>query len=226
MGESKGHVESGRHDLGGNVRFVLRDALVEPTRDVYGELSHTSPRPPAVKAFDSTGNVLLCSSFSKTLAPGYRVGWAAAGRYHRAVERLKFAASVATATPTQLAVAAFLEGSGFDRYLRRLRRTYRDLCCRIRCAVSESFPAGTRVTRPTGGHVLWVELPRGVDALQLHEEALREGMSIAPGPLFSTTGCYDHFIRLNCAVPWTTELEQALQRLGELVANQRSGSGA
>jgi DNA-binding transcriptional MocR family regulator len=132
------------------------------------------------------------------------------------VERLKFSTSVANPVPTQRAVAAFLESGGFERYLRRLRRTYNDLRERMIGTVADHFPPGTKVSRPQGGHVLWVEMPSGVDALRLHEEALQAGMSIAPGPLFSTCSCYDSCIRLNCAVPWTPQVESALLRLGSL----------
>jgi DNA-binding transcriptional MocR family regulator len=196
---------------------MLADAgvpLIED--DIYGELPFANERLKACKAFDRDGLVLLCSSFSKTLAPGYRVGWTAPGRFRRSVERHKFAMSIANATPTQMAVAEYLATGGFDRHLRRLRRTYRDLISRITLGIGEHFPDGTRVTRPAGGHVVWVELPRRVDSLRLHEEALEVGISIAPGPLFSASGRYSNFMRLNCAVPWSDRVHEALKRLGEL----------
>ncbi len=186
--------------------------------DIYGDLPFGNERPKACKAFDRDGLVMLCSSFSKTLAPGYRVGWTAAGRFRTSVERHKFAMSIANASPTQMAVADYLASGGFDRHLRRLRRTYRDLISRISLTIGEHFPEGTRVTRPDGGHVIWVEMPKEVDSLRLHEEALAEGVSIAPGPLFSGTGRYDNFMRLNCALPWSDRVEEALRTLGRLAA--------
>jgi DNA-binding transcriptional MocR family regulator len=188
--------------------------------DAYGDLNFGPVRPKAIKAFDKRGHVLLCSSLSKTLAPGYRIGWIVPGRYKATVERLKFSATIATATPTQMAVAEYLRSSGFDRYLRGLRRTYRDLVGRMAWAVGEAFPAGTRVTHPSGGHVLWVELPEAVDSIRLHEDALVEGISIAPGPVFSATGRYRNFIRINCAVPWSPRVESAVHSLGQLVLRQ------
>jgi DNA-binding transcriptional MocR family regulator len=188
--------------------------------DVYGELYFDRTRPRAVKAFDADGNVLLCSSFSKTLAPGYRVGWVAPGKYLTELERQKYITSVASPTPTQMAVAAYLEGGGFDRHLRRLRGTYRGLMARMSAAVAEHFPEGTRLTRPRGGHLLWVELPEGVDSMRLYERALQHGISLLPGPLF--TGCcdYGNFIRLNTAVPWSEVIEGAVRTLGSLVREQ------
>jgi DNA-binding transcriptional MocR family regulator len=203
------------------VRLLAEAEVPLVEDDVYGDLCYDARRPRAVKAFDETGNVLLCSSFSKTLAPGYRIGWAIPGRHTREVERLKFSSAVATATPTQMAVAAFLESGGFDRYLRRLRRTYQELVRRMTAAVAEHFPEGTRVPRPRGGHVLWIELPEGADSLKLHEDALAAGISIAPGPIFSACERYQNFIRLNCAVPWSPRVEEAVRVLGSLVWGTR-----
>jgi DNA-binding transcriptional MocR family regulator len=188
--------------------------------DVYGDLAFDSRRPPPVKAFDRSGNVLLCSSFSKTLAPGLRVGWAVPGRYRRAVEGLKFNSMLAVPTPTQLAVAAFLEEGGYERHLRRLRRACADFVARMSDCLSRSFPAGTRVSRPRGGCVLWVELAEGVDALRLYHRARAEGIAIAPGPIFSATGRYQNCFRLGCATPWTPEVERAIERLGGMVTEQ------
>ena len=143
--------------------------------DTYGELAFELPRPSCVKAFDNDGNVLLCSSFSKVLAPGYRMGWIVAGRWHDRINELKLATSLACATPTQVAVARFLRSGGFDHHLRRLRRIYREQLQLIGDAITRSFPPGTRATRPVGGHILWVQLPAGVDAYELERRAATEG---------------------------------------------------
>jgi DNA-binding transcriptional MocR family regulator len=184
--------------------------------DVYGDLTFDARRPPPVKAFDTTGNVLLCSSFSKTLAPGLRVGWTAPGRHQRAVERLKFNSMLAVPTVTQAAVAAFLEEGGYERHLRRLRRACADLVGRVTGVVSRSFPEGTRASRPAGGCVLWIELPEGADALRLYQRALESRIAVAPGPIFSATGRYTSCLRLSCSSPWSEKLERAIERLGEI----------
>jgi DNA-binding transcriptional MocR family regulator len=188
--------------------------------DVYGELHFDRRRPRALKAFDDSGNVMLCSSFSKTLAPGYRVGWVAPGRFRDRVERQKYVTSVACPTPTQMAVARYLDGGAFDRHLRRLRGTYRGLMARVSSAVAEHFPEGTRMTRPRGGHLLWVELPRHVDSIRLYEQALSMGISFVPGPLFTACCDYRNFIRVNCAVAWSEAVESALETLGSLAHEQ------
>jgi DNA-binding transcriptional MocR family regulator len=186
--------------------------------DIYGDLHFGPERPRAARAFDRDGLVLLCASFSKTIAPGYRVGWCAPGRFRERVERLKFMHSVATATLPQMAIAAFLDQGGYDRHLRALRRNLAAQVRRYAEAVSEHFPRGTRLTRPAGGFVLWVELPAGVSALEVHSRALSRGISVAPGPIFSAKQRFANFVRVNCGHPWSDEISRAVATLGRLAA--------
>lgn len=186
--------------------------------DVYGDLVFEGPRPKAIKAFDRQGLVLYCSSFSKTLSPGLRVGWAVPGRFQNEVELLKLVVNQATAVAPQLAVASFVETGGFERHLRRVRRMYRDQLMRMIDAVERHFPATTRYTEPGGGHVVWLQLPDGVDSMVLYEEAGRRGTRIAPGPMFSASQGFRSFIRLNTGFPWTPATERKVEELGRLVA--------
>ena len=185
--------------------------------DVYAELYFGDRRPPPAKAFDSQGLVLHCSSFSKSLAPGWRIGWAAPGRYAQAVARAKLMSTLATAVPTQMALARYLERGGFDKHLRKLRQTLAQQQTQFMQALGRHFPAGTRATRPAGGYFLWVELPPQVDALALHRQALAQGISIAPGPIFSPSRAFAHCIRLNYGHAWNARSEAALATLGRLV---------
>jgi DNA-binding transcriptional MocR family regulator len=187
--------------------------------DIYGDLCFDEDRPVAAKAFDKSGLVLLCSSFSKTIAPGYRVGWVAAGRFQRQVERFKVLTSVGTSTPAQLAVAEFLSNGGYDHHLRRMRKSYRTQTSAMARAVVRHFPAGTRVSRPSGGFVLWVELPQHLDSIKLYEDALNSGITIAPGPIFSAKRKFGNFVRLNAGF-WSERVEGALVTLGKLAAAQ------
>jgi DNA-binding transcriptional MocR family regulator len=183
--------------------------------DVYGDLGFAPVRPSAAKAYDRLGRVLLCSSFSKTLSPGYRIGWIAAGRYQPQVERLKAQFNMAPASPSQMAIAEFLANGGYDRHLRALRRVCAARMARVRETAARRFPSGSRVTRPAGGSVLWVELPESIDATALSAEALRAGISVAPGALFTAGDAYRNCLRLN-ATYWSVQIEQALQTLGAL----------
>jgi aspartate/methionine/tyrosine aminotransferase len=185
--------------------------------DINGDLAHDGSRPRTAQSYDRSGGVLLCSSFSKQLAPGYRVGWVAPGRHFERVKALKLTGTLATATLPQLAIAEFLANGGYDHHLRALRRHFAGQIERMSAAVAGAFPAGVRLTRPRGGFVLWAGLPDGVCALRLHERALAEKISIAPGPMFSVRRGFPDFIRLNCGHAWSGKLERAVGMLGRLV---------
>jgi len=139
------------------------------------------------------------------------------------VQLLKHSQTVATTTLPQRAIAAFLEGGGYDRHLRTLRRRIAASMQRLQSAVEEHFPRGTRMTRPQGGMLLWVELPRGVDAIELYRRALAEGITIAPGPIFSARQRLVNFVRLNAGVEWTPRVDAALVRLGQLAGELDRG---
>src|SRR5262249_17345827 len=183
---------------------------------VYNALHFSATPPYAAKAYDRKGMVMLCSSFTKCLAPGLRVGWVAPGRYYEQVRMLKFMSSGGLPELLQLAVAEFLENGGYERHLRSVQPTYSRLAALTQGAVATHFPAGTRETRPCGRFVLWVELPKSCDAVELFDQALQERVGIAPGPMFSVTDRYRNCLRLSCATPWTPRIEHALARLGEL----------
>ena len=188
--------------------------------DVYGELHFEGTRPKAIKAFDTEGRVLYCSSVSKTLSPGLRVGWSVPGRYQIKIEQLKMAMNWMTSIASQLTVAAFLGNRGYDRHLRQLRRAYQSQIVRMTQAICEYFPAETKVTRPNGGYILWLELPNEFEAMALYEEALEHQISVAPGVMFSPSGNYRNCLRLNCGLPWTSDLDRAMQTLGYLTNRQ------
>jgi len=183
--------------------------------DVYGDLAFGSIHPSCTKTYDEKGLVLYCSSFSKTLAPGYRIGWMVPGKFQQRVEQLKTLFNIATASPTQLAIAEFLTNGGYDYHLRKIRRVYARQVHLVRDAVFSHFPRGTRVSHPEGGFILWVELPEGFDSLKLYDEGLKEGIGIAPGVLFSTSGKYRNCFRLNAAF-WSDQIENALETLGRI----------
>ncbi len=184
--------------------------------DLYGEFFHHGERPRPAKAFDKTGNVMLCSSFTKTLAPGFRVGWVVAGRWRRELEKLKFINTYSTSTLLQKTIARFLENGGYDHHLRKLRRAVADQLTCGAAAVQRYFPAETRLNIPVGGFVLWVELPAGINTVELLQRSIGEGIVFAPGELFSPSRSYRNCLRICCIETWTTRHERAIQRLGQL----------
>ncbi len=185
--------------------------------DIYGDLPFDSPRPLPLKAFERKGGVMLCSSFSKSLAPGLRIGWIAPGRHLARIEVLKFINTLTTPEFPQLALALYLAEGGYDRHLRRIRYAFAQQVHAASDAIHAHFPQGTRVTRPAGGFVLWVELPADIDTMQLYDDAIAHGFSFAPGRLFSASDRYRNCLRLNCGHPWSPEREQAVAKLGQLV---------
>ena len=203
------------------VQLIERYDIPLIDNDVLSEIYFTDKRPVAIKSFDHKGLVMQCSSFSKDISPSLRVGWLVPGRYKNEIEWLKFTISTGTARYPQLAIAQFLESGGYEHHMRRTRRAYAHNISLLSQAVTQAFPAGTRVTRPAGGFVLWVEMPENVDSLELYALALKSNITLAPGYMFSPTNQFSNFIRLNAAW-WSYETERAMKRLGALVAEQGS----
>ena len=187
--------------------------------DVYGDLYFGTHKPRPAKAWDTQGLVLHCSAFSKTLAPGYRIGWVAAGRFAEAIARRKLMSSLAAAVPSQEALSRYLQQGGYDRHLRRLRLTLLGNRAAALRSIAKHFPAGTRASPPEGGYFLWIELPLGVDALALHWLALANHVSSAPGHLFSADHRFRRHLRINFGQADSSELEMALKLLGKLAGS-------
>lgn len=195
------------------VELLVRYEVPLIENDVSGEIYFGEKRPITCKAFDEKGLVMLVSSFSKDISPGMRIGWVAAGRYQAEAVWLKSTISSAAPTLPQLAVAQFLESGGYDQHLRRIRREYARNVERLSEAVVRYFPEDIRMTRPSGGLVLWVGLPENVDSLELYKIAHRAGITLAPGYVFSPTQQFPNFIRLNAA-EFNYSTEKALDKLG------------
>ena len=205
------------------VELLSRHGIPLIEDDVYGDLGFGAERPVLCQVYDRQGLVLSCSSFSKTLAPGYRIGWIAPGRFRARVEALKSLSSVAAPSPTQLAIAEFLETGGYDHHLRSLCHAYQHQTECLRAAIDRAFPRGTLVSRPEGGSVVWVRLPDEIDCAALHERAMQDGISIAPGDLFSLRRHFRQCFRLNAAF-WSPEAGAAVERLGQWATAQHGSS--
>jgi DNA-binding transcriptional MocR family regulator len=190
--------------------------------DVYGELYFGKKRPLSAKYFDKEGYVMHCSSFSKCLAPGYRIGWVAPGRYKKEVARIKLTTSISASVPAQLALATYLEGGGYDKHLRNIRHSLLINQIKFIEAIEKYFPRGTRLTAPEGGYFLWIKLPDGTDALHIQREALLEGISIAPGPIFSAQRKFSEYIRLNYGHTWCSNIDSALCMLGTIIKKSQN----
>lgn len=200
---------------------MLRAAAIPLIEDdIYGELSFEGQRPGIAKRYDKSGDVLYCSSLSKSLSPGLRIGWIAGGKYREELNYQKFTLNAAGATIPQLAAERLLQSGEYDRHLHRMRAALATSTARIREALARHMPSGTQITQPRGGYALWLELPKQVDTLLLAEQALAKNISIAAGPLFTASEKYRHCLRISCACPWNLQLEQGLATLGELARAQ------
>ena len=190
-------------------------ALVED--DVYGDLLFDNSRPVPAQFLDSKARIVTCGSFSKSACPGYRVGWVVAGDRIDDIARLKRAYSCSSGLLQQLTLAEFMASGDYGRHLKSLRPVLKRNSERMMALVSEHFPSETRTSRPVGGSVLWLELPKGIDAERLFDDAIAAGISIAPGQIFSPCACYTNFIRLSFGHPWTDRTEEAIAWLGQRV---------
>ncbi len=199
------------------VELLARKDIPLIEDDIYGELFFGKTRPRTCKSFDKNGMVLQCSSFSKSLAPGYRIGWAIPGKFKEKVVRLKRMNTLSTNTLAQIAISHFLQNGRYELHLRHLRKALHTQCLKYTQAVSEFFPEETRMTRPEGGFVLWVEMNKKADGYKLHKRALKHGIGVAPGQIFSSQGQFHNYFRLSYGLPWSDKVEQGIKTLGELV---------
>lgn len=191
--------------------------------DVYAELYFGARKPLPAKAWDTRGLVLHCGSFSKCLAPGYRVGWVAGGRFAARIEQMRLMYTLSPSIPSEAAIAAYLDRGGYDRHLRRLRAVlvrYRAMAME---AVRTHFPVGTSMSVPQGGYFLWLEMPESVDASRLHALARERGISLAPGSLFSSASRSAHCLRLNYGHAGDPRFARAMQTVGQLAVGMSPG---
>jgi DNA-binding transcriptional MocR family regulator len=192
--------------------------------DIYGDIYFGKERAKPFMALDRRGRTIYCSSFSKTVAPGYRIGWVATSRHMEALLERKIALTLSGPALPQTALADFLASGGYDQHLRRVRQVFADSIEQMLRCVERSFPQGTRVSRPSGGFVLWIELPQKVQTRELFEQAIARGICFTPGEAFSASQRYGNCLRLSCGYPWDRRIEAGLVRLGGL-AREAMGRG-
>lgn len=185
--------------------------------DSYSALVNADATPVSAKHWDKTGNVIYCASLHKILAPGLRVGWMVAGRWHARISMLKYAQTRYNEEWSQIVLAEFINSSAYDRHLRRLRHVLTQQRERTAEAIAAYFPEGTRLTIPDGGVSLWIEMPHQLSSQAVFEAALEQGILVSPGLLYSNSNRFDHFLRLNCGKHFTPELDNALRQLGHII---------
>lgn len=184
--------------------------------DVYGDLCFSGHRPNCCKTYDTTGNVLWCSSISKTLAPGFRVGWVAPGKYKDKVLKKKLVHSISSSALEQEAVANFMKSGKYDKHLRQLRKRLYQNYQNYANVVKQSFPKNIKICQPQGGLSLWIEFGEEIDTIALYDAAIKRGISIAPGRMFTLQDQYNNSMRLCFGLSWSSNLESKLKQIGIL----------
>jgi DNA-binding transcriptional MocR family regulator len=188
--------------------------------DIYGELYFGKNRPRPCKYFDTKGMVMHCSSLSKSLAPGYRIGWTLAGKFFEEVRQIKRMHNISSPTLTQAAMAHFLQHGRYEYHLKNLRKALHTQCLRYIQSIISYFPADTKISRPHGGFVLWLELNKKVDVFKLRSEAMKQHISVVPGKIFSASCNFSHCLRISFGKPWNDDIDYGLKVLGDVVKKQ------
>ncbi len=186
--------------------------------DYEMDLRFSGRHVPSLAALDTTGLVVLLTSFSKSLFPGVRVGAIVArGRLVDALVALKSATDLSDAMPLQAAVAEFVARGHYDRHLVRLRRILRSRRDALLDALARELPPGARWTTPEGGYQVWIELPDGIDTGELLTDAVGEGVLFAPGSQFCSDGRASNGLRLSFAMTNEDGLRRGVEALGRVL---------
>ncbi len=184
--------------------------------DVYGELYFGEKQPRAAAYYSQKGMVMTCSSFSKTAAPGYRLGWLLPGIWAEKAKRIKRSHTCSTGMLQQWTMNEFIKSGDYDRHLKLLRKKLAYNCERMRALVAEHFPAQTCVSSPKGGSVLWLRLPDRFNSAEIFDAAIEQGTSFTPGTMFSPSGKHHNYMRISFGVVWDEGVENAVKQLGQL----------
>ena len=198
------------------VEFLKKKKIPLIEDDVYGELMYGDEVGSTFKSHDETGNVIYCSSFSKTLSSGLRIGWCIPGKLQQEVQDKQMCSTMSVSSFCQAVVASYLSQGGYDKHLRTVRNRYQHAAAAYQLAVLRHFPEGTKFSQPKGGVVLWICLPKKVDALELTERASKEGITIITGGIFSNSKNFDHYIRITCTRTLDREVDEAIMKVGML----------
>ena len=184
----------------------------------YSLISFNDTVMPAIKSFDKYGRVIYSGSTSKTIAPGLRIGWLIAD--HESITKLvylKMRDDLQVNNIAQRQVYHYMKDCDFDGHLKTVIEVYRRRRDLMAKCVKESFPEGTRVVMPNGGLFMWLELPEGVDTLEMFDYVFQKNIAYVPGQFFSPDGSGRNTMRLNFSTSSEEQIERCIPILGEMV---------
>ncbi|MCL2653373.1 MAG: PLP-dependent aminotransferase family protein [Propionibacteriaceae bacterium] len=184
----------------------------------YGELRFEGEPLPPVKSFDQSGNVLSLGTFSKILAPGYRIGWIAGDKdIISKYVMVKQGVDLQCNTLAQMVIAKYLELNDIDQHIDVIRTTYRRRRDLAVATMEDAFPASVTFTRPSGGLFLWVELPDHINAQDLLVTCLEHDVAFVPGGSFFPNGGHDNTLRINFSNMPDDKIVEGLRRIGDIL---------
>ena len=185
--------------------------------DVYAELYFGEKKPMSLKSFDTHERVLHCGSLSKSLCPGYRLGWVINKRFNEPIQKLQLMSTLSGSAPIQQGVAHYLQNDSYDNHLRKLRKTLQQRQQRFIALLEQHLPAQVDFYVPQGGYFLWLTLPKGTSSKALYHALLAEQVTIAHGKLFSLDAQFENCLRLNTSLAMDEHVEQAIRKLSDLL---------
>jgi 2-aminoadipate transaminase len=226
-----------RHDL---IAFADRYGIPIVEDDPYGQLRYEGEHIKPLVVLDAeglkcetngkySGNVIYLSTFSKTLAPGLRLGWIVAPKeVIRQIVMAKQGTDLHTSSFDQMVAYEVARGGFIDRHVRKIRDVYRQRRDVMLAALERAFPnpsLGVHWTRPQGGLFLWMTLPEHMDAAELLKEAVKDKVAFVPGAAFYPNGGGHNTARLNFSNAGEEMIAEGIARLGRAVERQLQASG-
>jgi len=189
-------------------------ALIE--NDIYGDLNFNGQRPSTIKSFDDSGLVMTYSSYSKTLAPGIRLGWLSTGKFMERAEQVKFSLGSTVSPIYQETVNRLLAGSSYERHIRAFKMQLAKNAYFTINLLADNFPEGTSIFTPSGGYNIWVKMPNHIDMDHFYDQCEKIGIRFTPGYTFSFSNNFTQYFRVVFAAKYSPKDIEAIKLAGQV----------
>lgn len=196
-----------------NIAETYQLCIIE--NDMYSDLYFDKKRPRCIKSFDEKGLVIMYSSFSKTLAPGIRLGWLYAGNFYSGAEKAKFVLGRSVSPVYQELILKLLQGGSYERHLRTFRKKLNQQAVLLLEILRKYFPENSYFHRPQGGYSIWGQMPENMDMEKFYEHCESNKVLFTPGDTFSLTDQYNHHFRIVFAERITSDSLILLENAGK-----------